>query len=206
MVFWTGKPSRTHADMMMDELTQSYDHLKMAAGHMAGGAAEKVTPPYDRARNTAARGWKATRSAFSPLYEQMRDGAANARTAYPEAKRNRWPMLFGLLAAGAAVGAAGAVVVRRRRAMSEWDEYEPLGGVDTGYGMGEGKATTKKLAEGAASVAGSVSVGAGRIADSLHGRSGRAPDVMGDVAQGAGDTAGSAKENTQEQARKNSRP
>lgn len=41
--------------------------------------------------------------------------------------RKRWPMMIGgLLAAGAAVGAAGALV-RRRRSRRTWDEYPTPG-------------------------------------------------------------------------------
>jgi hypothetical protein len=161
---------------MVDELTQSYDHLRQAAAHAAGGAAEKMTPTYDRARGVAGRGWDTTRGAFAPLYEQMRDGAANARKEYVvvSGRRNRWPILVGLLAVGAAAGAAGAVMARRRRAEAEWDEYEPLGGIDSDYGLTEPKGSkSRKLTEGAASVADSVSASAGKLADSLHGRTTR---------------------------------
>jgi hypothetical protein len=181
VVLRSGKNSRTHSQQLRDELAQSYDHLRLAAAHAAGGAAEKATPTYDRARGVANRSWTTTRDAFSPLYEQMRVGAANARMERATQRTNRWPVLIGLLAAGAAAGAAGAVVARRRRAAAEWAEYEPLGGVDTGYAMSESKgSTTKRLTEGAASVADSVSAGAGKLAESLHGRSGKSAG-MGDV-------------------------
>jgi hypothetical protein len=164
-----------------------------------------LTPPYDKARVVATRGWGTTRDTFAPLYEQMRDGAANARRGYVVVeKKSRWPMLMGLLAIGAAVGAAGAVAARRRRAAAaEWDEYEPLGGIDTGYGMTDSKSSpTQKLASGAASVADSVSSGAGKLADSLHNRSARTADTMGDMASGIG----SAADSLSDQARHNSRP
>jgi hypothetical protein len=196
----------------MDELTQSYGHLRTAAGHGVTGAAEMITPTYDRAVVVARRGVGTTRQAFNPLYEQIREGAANARKGYvvtTKPTKNRWPMLIGLLAAGAAVGAAGAVMARRRRNASEWDEYEPLAGIDTGYGMTEPKGSaTKKLTEGAASVADSVSSGAGKLADSLHGRPGRtgSSDTMDDMAKGLGHKADSAKDAMTDQARHNSRP
>jgi hypothetical protein len=177
-VLGSRKNARTHSEQLVDELTQSYDHLKMAVAHLAGGAAERVTPSYDRTRNVASRGWGNTKQAFTPIYEQMRDGAMNARQTYvitEKEKKGRWPMLAGLLAIGAAVGAAGAVAARRRRAAeAEWDEYEPLGGIDQNYGMSEAKpSATKRLTDGAASVAGSVSSSAGKLADSLHNRSAR---------------------------------
>ncbi len=169
-MLWSRKVRRTHREQLMDELTQSYGHLRMAAGQLAGGAAEHLTPQYDRARQAANRGLGTTKQTFTPLYEQVRHGAFNARKETVVAKKSRWPMLVGLLAAGAAAGAAGAMAARRRRAaMAEWDEYEPLGGLETSYGSSDMKnSATKKLSDGAASVAGSVSAGAGKLADSLH--------------------------------------
>ena len=74
------KQQRTQTQQLMDELAESYGHLKLAAGHVAGGAAEKLTPPYDKARNAADRtAGSTTKDAFAPLYVQMREGAANAR-------------------------------------------------------------------------------------------------------------------------------
>jgi hypothetical protein len=170
------KPPRTQSQQLMDELTESSGHLKQAAGHMAGGTAEKLTPPYDRARGAAARGLHTTVGVFSPLYEQMKVGAANARREYEMPRKNRWPAVVGILAAGAAVGAAGAMVVRRRRAAAQWDEYDPMPAVSElpyGSGMpttGDSKVSsaTSKVTAGAASVADSVSNQAGKIAGSLH--------------------------------------
>jgi hypothetical protein len=171
-MFGRGKPAPSHKEQLLDELAQSYGHLKLAAGHVAGGAAEKATPGYDKARNVATRGWGTTKDAFSPLYEQMRQGAANARREYVVVeKKNRWPMLVGLLAAGAAVGAAGAMVARRRR-NATWDEYEPMPDEDEfGFGTSESDeraSATAKVSKGAASVADKLSAQAGKVADSMH--------------------------------------
>jgi hypothetical protein len=197
VVFGRGKPQMTHRQQLLDELGQSYGHLKLAAGQLAGGTAEKITPPYDRARNVASRGWGSTRDAFAPIYAQMRDGAANARQEVMVVdKRNRWPMFMGLLAAGAAVGAAGALVSRRRKAAQQWDEFEPALPLDeagfpiTGPTGAEPKGSTKdvyagprakdkmssatkKAAAGAATVAESVSAQADKLADSLHEKASR---------------------------------
>lgn len=186
------KDSRTHTDELLHELTESYGHLKLAAGHAAGGAAEKLTPPYDKARNTTSRGWRSTRNAFAPIYEQMRDGAANARRGaeLPDKRNRSWPVLVSLLAAGAAVGAAGAMIARRRRAAQQWDEFEPDELLEEpGYGRHESpdavsaagdlaesaaeKASstaataTKKMTAGAAAVASTVSTQAGKLAERL---------------------------------------
>ncbi len=190
MVFGRDKPHVTHRQQLLDELGQSYGHLKLAAGQLAGGTAEKITPPYDRARYVASRRWSSTKDAFAPVYAQMRDGAANARKETEVVvvdKRNRWPMFMGLLAAGAAVGAAGALVSRRRKAAEQWDEFEPALPLDeAGFpitepsGMGEPKASTKMSSatkKAAASVAESVSAQADKLADSLHGKASRPPDT-----------------------------
>ena len=171
------KPPRTQAEQLIDELAESYSHLKQAAGHVAGGTAEKITPTYDRARNVAVRGWSTTKDAFTPLYLQIQEGAANARKESQVQKKNRLPMLFGLLAAGAAVGATGAMVVRRRRAAAQWDEYDPMPPVtDVPYGESKVSSTASKVSAGAASVAESVSSQAGKLADSLHERAEKPAD------------------------------
>ena len=170
--------SRTHSEQLVDELGQSYLHLKLAAAHAAGGAAERVTPSYDRAREMAARRFGTTKGTFSPLYDQIREGAANARGANGrrelEMKRNKWPVVLGLVAAGAAAGACGAMIARRRRVASQWDEYEPMPSLEESP-YGEHKSTSQRVSESAASVADSVSAQAGKLADSLHERSRPAP-------------------------------
>ena len=171
MVFGRRQEQRSHRQQLMDELMESYGHLRLAAAHVAGGTAEKLTPTYDRAQGAANRGWSTTRDAFAPLYEQMREGAANARKEHEVHKKKRWPVLVGLLAAGAAAGAAGAVVARRRQAAEQWDEYDPMPAV-SGTSYGSDANVGHKVTSGAASVADSVSSGAGKIADTLHERAG----------------------------------
>jgi hypothetical protein len=211
----------THRQQLLDELGQSYGHLKLAAGQLAGGTAEKITPPYDRARNVASRGWGSTKGAFAPIYAQMRDGAANARQEVMVVdKRNRWPMFMGLLAAGAAVGAAGALVSRRRKAAQQWDEFEPALPLDeagfpitdpTGaepkgstkdYAEGRAKdkmsSATKKAAAGAATVAENVSAKADKLADSLHEKASR-PAGSG-TGSTAGETPAASEEKTEKTA------
>jgi len=199
-VFGRNKPTPTQTQLLLDELAESYGHFKQAAGHVAGGAAEKITPSYDRAVNVASRGWSTTKGAFTPIYDQVKVGAANARREQ-EMKRNRWPMLVGLLAAGAAVGAAGAMVARRRRTAAQWDEYEPMSEYEDLYpseSKGESKtgSATQKVTAGAASVAESVSTGAGKLAETLHEKSKTAGSGIETAAQKAGDLASKATEKT----------
>jgi gas vesicle protein len=188
-VFGRGKlPPKTHAQHMRDELAESYGHLKLAATHVAGGAAEKLTPTYDRTRRLAARGWNSTRGGLAPVLHQMKDGAENARRKLkPEStlkmsvkskkSRRTKPALVGLLAAGAVAGAAGAMITRRRRAARQWDEYQPG---HTGSGTGSmtsnisraAKDAKDKVAAGAATAADRVSDTAAMVSDRLHERAG----------------------------------
>ena len=80
------------------------------------------------------------------------------------------------------------VIVASPVLLSHEDEYEPLGGIDSSYGMGESKpSASKRLTEGAASVAGSVSSSASKLADSLHNRSTRgSSESMSDMDGDAG--------------------
>jgi hypothetical protein len=200
-----GRNTKTHSELMRDEIVESYGHLKHAAAHAAGASAEAVTPTYDKARNAASKGWVSTKDAFAPLYDTMREGARNARAkAEKNVSENRrtWPVLVGFLAAGAAIGAAGAMVARRRRLASQWEEYEPTlddaaeSMKDTAdSASGKVTAATKKVAGGAAAVADSVSTQAGKLADTLHEKAGTpgrsAVDAMSDT---AGDLANKAKD------------
>ena len=100
---------------------------------------------------------------------------------------------MGLLAAGAAVGAAGAIVARRRRAAAEWDDYDPMTAMDEAQYGGEKPSPGKKVTAGAASVADSVSSQAGKLADTLHEKSGTLKS--GDLSS-AKDRAGATAETT----------
>jgi hypothetical protein len=172
-VFGRNGRSRTHTQQLVDELMESYDHLRLAAGHAAGSAAERVVPPYDRARGVASRGLNTTRGTIGPLYGQVRDGATIMQRGRRVPKRRRWPMLVGLLAAGTAVGAVAAMMARQRQTAAQWDDFEPLPSIDDlGYRTGSPPGG-RKMAAGAASMADSAANQAGRIADALHERAER---------------------------------
>ncbi len=158
---------------------ESYDHLRLAAGHVPGSAAERVIPPYDRARGIASRGLNTTRGTVGPLYGQVRDSALvvqqglRSQKGKRVAKRRRWPFLLGLLAAGTAVGAVGAMLTRRRQTPGQWDDFEPLPSIDDlTYGT-DAPPSGRRMAGGAASVADTVSDQAARLADTLHERAAR---------------------------------
>jgi cytoskeletal protein RodZ len=138
----------------------------------------------------ASKRWHTTRGTLSPLYEQVRQGTTHARKD-KHVPRKKWPVLIALLAAGATVGATGAVIARRRRAAAQWDEYEPLPAIDEpSYGAGISSAS-KKVTAGAASVADSVSNQAGKLAESLHEKSARTSPAS--PAGGSATSGGSTK-------------
>jgi hypothetical protein len=105
---------RTHRQLMRDELGEGFDHLWQAAGHAANGVGATVGPRWDSARERL------------PWVVRMREEEA-AR----QGRRTR--ILIGLLTAGAAAGAVGALLARRRT-RSRWEEYEPrdVGGPERG--------------------------------------------------------------------------
>ncbi|WP_173157916.1 hypothetical protein [Phytohabitans suffuscus] len=85
-----------------------------ALAPLAAAAAEGAR---EAGRTTKQAGRKARRA-----------GATKIRAVTPmkesRMSRRRWPMLAGLLTAGAIVGAAGALVMRRRK-QQQWQEYDP---------------------------------------------------------------------------------
>jgi hypothetical protein len=138
---------------MRDELSDGFDHLWQAAVYAAEGIGARVGPKWDsakehlpprvgRMRDVAAQGMDSTLAAFSPLMEAARAGAVNAtRKAQKAARRaerkaerkkesamarRRTTVLVGLLTAGTAAGAAGAIMLRRRN-RNRWQEYEAPG-------------------------------------------------------------------------------
>jgi hypothetical protein len=193
--------TKTHRQLAKDELSESFDHLMQAATHLAGGVGKSVGPKVNAARdymspatgkmrNSATHGWEATVAALAPLAEAARDGARQAGGTARKAKaknlkairkkenrmsRKRWPMLAGLLAAGTAVGAAGALVMRRRK-RQQWEEYDPS----------RPMASTTDSAKSAASrAADSVSTGAHTAA----GKVASAAQSMADKTSSAADSA-----------------
>lgn len=143
---------KARSKIVKAELGESLDHLMQAATHAANGvgatvrprvtaAREAVSPAATKVRHTASRRWGSTITALAPLAVAAADNARQAGTVARKAgsqnvkamgkkkkgsqmSRRRWPMLAGLLAAGAAVGATSAMVMRRRK-QQQWDEYDP---------------------------------------------------------------------------------
>src|SRR6185312_613898 len=69
---------------------------------------------------------RATAAAVMPFLVAAGRNAqkGKAKVMRQETSSRRWPMMLGgLLVAGAAVGAAGAVIARRRANRDQWEEY-----------------------------------------------------------------------------------
>ncbi|MBF9131718.1 hypothetical protein I0C86_22535 [Plantactinospora sp. S1510] len=167
---------RSRRKLAKAELGESLDHLMRAATHAASGVGAAVGPRADAARaylsptanmvrQTASDGWESTMTRFAPLAvaaAAAADGARQAGSVALKARskkmkamrkknsmmRRRWPMLTGLLVAGAVAGAMGAAAMRRR-GRQPWDEYDPA-------------ATLDAVRDDAASIMGSSAGGSGR--------------------------------------------
>ena len=118
------RQAKTHRVQMREELGQSFDHFRQAASHAASGTANLIGPRYDSARksvkNSAGpsvrKANRVTAAAVMPLAIAVGRNArkGKAKVMREQQSTRRWPMMLGgLLAAGAAVGAAGAVIARR---------------------------------------------------------------------------------------------
>jgi hypothetical protein len=131
------RQAQTHRKQMRNELMESLTHLRLAASHGASGTASYLGPRYDAAKNSAKsarksagpaarRANRATAAAVMPFIVAAGRNAkkGKAKVTRQETSTRRWPMVLGgLLAAGAAVGAAGAVIARRRANRDQWEEY-----------------------------------------------------------------------------------
>jgi hypothetical protein len=131
------RQATTHRRQMTNELVESFNHLRLAASHGASGTANLIGPRYEQAKRSATsakksagpsvrRANRATAAAVMPLAIVVGRNArkGRAKVLRQETSTRRWPMVLGgLLAAGAAVGAAGAVIARRRANRDQWEEY-----------------------------------------------------------------------------------
>lgn len=181
---------KTHSQLVKAELGESLDHFMRAATHAAGGvgttvgprmqtAREYVGPTATRVKDTATSGWQSTMTAFAPLAAAAADGARQAGSTARKARskkmrvtrkkeslmaRRRWSMLTGLLAAGAVLGAAGAMAVRRRR-QQDWDSYDPDHSLDAVRSDAEAIAASTSEATPARDMARSSTMPTGKAAD-----------------------------------------
>jgi gas vesicle protein len=142
---------REQLNQGVGHLWQAAAHAAGGVGATVGpkwqSAKGHVPPGIGKVRDVTAHGVDTTMAAFLPLLDAARSGAATAtrngrgggvmsRKAQQAGSkagkresgmsRKRATMLVSLLAAGAAIGAAGAVLARRRH-RAHWEEYEAQG-------------------------------------------------------------------------------
>jgi hypothetical protein len=123
-VFSLGLRRKTHGQIARAELGESFDHFRQAATHAATGMGETLGPLATAAATSARQAGDAARRAKAKNLTLM------TKKKESRMSRKRWPMLAGMLVAGAAVGAVGALVMRRRR-QHEWEEYDPTRAIET---------------------------------------------------------------------------
>lgn len=208
---------KNHAELARKELNESLDHFMQAATHAAGGmgatvgprvntAREFVTPTAGRMKNAASQGWESTVSAFAPLASAAKDGARSAGDVARKAKsrnkkeqaegRKRWSVLAGMLAAGAAVGAAGALIVRRRK--QRWEEYDPAHALEAM--RDEADSTVDSATESMDRTAGKAATTADEMAAEASGTLDAAKDKSKSMAESAKDKTKSMVESTKDKA------
>ncbi|HEY2950395.1 MAG TPA: hypothetical protein VGJ53_18685 [Micromonosporaceae bacterium] len=213
---------KTHAKLARRELNESLDHFMRAATHAAGGmgaavgpkvnaARDYVNPTAGRMRNAASQGWESALAAFAPLASAAKDGARSAgdmalrtrsRNKKREAEmgRKRRSAWAGMLAAGAAVGAAGALIMRRRK--QRWEEYDPAQALeamrdDADTMIDSTQKSVDRAADAGASAAGKAS---GTMAESTEGQASSAAATVKDRASSAAETAKRQKDQATDQA------
>ncbi len=139
---------KTHTRLAREELAEGFGHLRMAAAHAADGAAGALAPRVDAARKAVKPGLsKASGAVFTTA---LLVPAGAKRLARKGKKKEtgmagkRWPMMIGgLLATGVAVGAATALM-KRRRSRNTWDEYgSTRTTTDSGALLESAKSTTE---------------------------------------------------------------
>lgn len=120
---------KTHGQLMREEAGEGFDHLRMAVAHAAGGTAGMIAPKMNTMRERLE-------PTVDRSMEMARDSARRAnriaRRATGKKKESRmakrWPMVLGgLMLAGVAMGAASALLSRRRQ--QKWNEYDSTGTV-----------------------------------------------------------------------------
>ncbi len=114
---------RSHNELMRDEFGEGVDHLRMAAAHAAGTAAGLIAPRLDTVRERLEPTFDKSRNMARDSAQRANRIARRATGRKKETRMaRRWPrMVGGLMMAGAAAGAVGALLSRRRQ--RRWNEY-----------------------------------------------------------------------------------
>jgi hypothetical protein len=168
----------THGRLARDELTESYEHLRMAAAHAASGAAGALAPRVSAAREASRAGLRKARSKASDRAHAVARTASKGKAKVTKKETGmtgrRWPMIIGgLLVAGTVVGAASALM-RRRKAQNKWDEY------------GATRSTTSGILESTKST---MDAGVDKVSSIAEAAKDRASDLIGSSTTPTGTTA-----------------
>lgn len=132
--------------------THAAQGTSATVGPKIGAARDRVQPAAERVKDAASTGWDSAVATLTPLAAAAGDGVrkADRRTRKAALKKQkklqkstakavdrargrggrRRSKLTGLLLAGAAVGAAGVYLARKRNTQ-QWDEYDPSRPVGT---------------------------------------------------------------------------
>ncbi|MDI1464252.1 hypothetical protein QEZ54_25065 [Catellatospora sp. KI3] len=202
------KAHKTRGQLMREEMGQSWDHFLQAATHAAGGVGTKMGPTTGMMRRATSGGIDSTMSTLAPLIAAYREGAANATATAKKVKakarkkeaqvsHRNTKMLVGLLAAGIAAGAVGALVVKRRK-QQQWSEYDPSQALESV--RGEGRSAVDKISGKADSAIDKATHHASKAmdktADKLHSASSSLKDSRSGMKSKVDDMAESASDAT----------
>lgn len=215
-----GMRSKTHGQMAKHEFGVGFNHMMHAAHHAAGGVGSTfgprmqgmrlmMAPTAGRVRSVASSGWGSTMSSLGPIMAAARDGAregteaavkaAKRRRKVEQVKQKRMGLALGLLAAGVAVGAATALVVRRRR--TAWQDYDPSDALESMMGSVNDKAAAMKdkaadLKNKTSDMAAEVKSKGSEMGQKTSDRIQKASDKSGDAIQKAGDKTSDTMQKT----------
>jgi gas vesicle protein len=229
VLFGFGGTPKTHGQLAKEEFGVGFDHIMQAAQHAAGGVGSAVgprvhnvrsmiTPAAGRVRTAASTGWDSTVGTLAPIMVAAREGAREAtetalkarakeakrRQKEAQVKQRRIGLAVGLLAAGVAVGAAAALVVRRRR-RNAWEDYDASEALESMMDSvndrtGEVKSTAAELKDKAAGLADDAKARASdmsqKTGDSIQKAAGKTTDAV----QNAADKTSDAVQKTADKA------
>jgi hypothetical protein len=191
VLFGFGGTPKTRGELAKEEFGAGWDHMVQAASLAAGGMGSAIgprahavrsmiTPAAGRVRGLASSGWDTTVGTISPMVAAAREGAREATEATLKEKaklvkqlakreermnQKRMGLAIGLLAAGVAVGAAAALVIRRRR-HSTWEEYDPSQALESA--MESTSSTLEKASDKAEELGDRAQRAGGRAADKMR--------------------------------------
>jgi hypothetical protein len=116
---------------MREEFGEGFDHLRMAAAHAAGTAAGLIAPRLDTMRERLEPGLDRSKDMARGSARRAKKVARRATGKKKEAgMAKRWPMVVGgMMVAGVALGAVGALLSRRRQ--RRWNDYGSTGTTTT---------------------------------------------------------------------------